>query len=52
MNIAQIALVMRRTQTHVKVLLFRARQALSGELSPQSYQKESPIMHAAFISPL
>ena len=32
MNLAEIAKVLRKTQTHVKVLLFRARQALSEEL--------------------
>jgi RNA polymerase sigma-70 factor (ECF subfamily) len=32
MNVADIAQVLRKTQTHVKVLLFRARQALGREL--------------------
>ena len=32
MNVADIAAVLRKTQTHVKVLLFRARQALGREL--------------------
>ncbi len=32
MNVADIAPVLRKTQTHVKVLLFRARQALGREL--------------------
>jgi len=33
LSVAQIALVLRRTQTHVKVILFRARAALATELS-------------------
>ena len=33
MDVASIAQVLRKTQTHVKVLLFRARQALGRELS-------------------
>ncbi len=33
MNVAQIALVLHRTQTHVKVILFRARVALATEVS-------------------
>jgi RNA polymerase sigma-70 factor, ECF subfamily len=32
MNVAEIAQVLRKTQTHVKVLLFRARQTLGREL--------------------
>jgi len=32
MSVADIAPVLRKTQTHVKVLLFRARQALGREL--------------------
>ena len=32
MNVAQVAQVLRKTQTHVKVLLFRARQTLAREL--------------------
>ncbi len=32
MNVAEIAQVLRKTRTHVKVLLFRARQALRREL--------------------
>lgn len=32
MDIAQIATVLDKTQTHVKVLLFRARQTLAGKL--------------------
>jgi RNA polymerase sigma-70 factor (ECF subfamily) len=35
MSVAQIARVLRRTQTHVKVILFRARAALATELSSQ-----------------
>jgi RNA polymerase sigma-70 factor, ECF subfamily len=34
MDIAEIANVLGKTQTHVKVLLFRARQKLAGELEP------------------
>jgi RNA polymerase sigma-70 factor, ECF subfamily len=34
MGVAQIAQVLRKTRTHVKVLLFRARQSLAGELEP------------------
>jgi RNA polymerase sigma-70 factor, ECF subfamily len=36
MDIAQIAGVLGKTQTHVKVLLFRARHALAGELEDPS----------------
>jgi RNA polymerase sigma-70 factor (ECF subfamily) len=36
MDIAQIARVLGKTQTHVKVLLFRARHKLAGELEPIS----------------
>jgi len=36
MDIAQIARVLGKTQTHVKVLLFRARHKLAGELEPAS----------------
>jgi RNA polymerase sigma-70 factor, ECF subfamily len=36
MDIAQIACVLGKTQTHVKVLLFRARHALAGELQTAS----------------
>jgi RNA polymerase sigma-70 factor, ECF subfamily len=36
MDIAQIAGVMGKTQTHVKVLLFRARHTLAGELEAPS----------------
>lgn len=32
MNVAQVATVLHKTQTHVKVLLFRARQTLAREL--------------------
>jgi RNA polymerase sigma-70 factor, ECF subfamily len=32
MSVAEIAQVMRKTETHVKVLLFRARQTLVGEM--------------------
>jgi RNA polymerase sigma-70 factor (ECF subfamily) len=33
MDIAQVSTVLGKTQTHVKVLLFRARHALAGELT-------------------
>jgi DNA-directed RNA polymerase specialized sigma24 family protein len=33
MNVAEIAQVLHKTQTHVKVLLFRARQTLGRELN-------------------
>jgi DNA-directed RNA polymerase specialized sigma24 family protein len=32
MNVSQIAQVLGKTRTHVKVLLFRARQTLASEL--------------------
>jgi len=35
MSVAEIARVVRKTRTHVKVLLFRARQSLRRELKPQ-----------------
>lgn len=36
MNVADVARVLRRTKTHVKVLLFRARMRLESELAKQS----------------
>ena len=36
MSVAHIAQVVRKTQTHVKVMLFRARRALADELKPRN----------------
>jgi hypothetical protein len=33
MGVAQVAQVLRKTQTHVNVLLFRARQTLAREIT-------------------
>ena len=41
MDIAQISGVLGKTQTHIKVLLFRARNTLAGELEDAS---PSPIL--------
>lgn len=46
MDIAAVATVMRKTKTHVKVLLFRARQVLSRELS-SSKVVENPKRNVA-----
>jgi RNA polymerase sigma-70 factor (ECF subfamily) len=49
MNLAQIAGVLRRPQTYIKVLLFRARKALAEKVKPaRAHAKLSPqtISHA------
>ena len=43
LSVAQIALVLHRTQTHVKVILFRARAALATERSSQRAAESPPV---------
>jgi RNA polymerase sigma-70 factor, ECF subfamily len=49
MNVADVAQVLRKTQTHVKVLLFRARQALGRELKA-GQGAEVPSSGASFLA--
>lgn len=42
LSVAQIALVLRRTPTHVKVILFRARAALATELASRRTAESRP----------
>jgi RNA polymerase sigma-70 factor, ECF subfamily len=41
MNLAEVAHALRKTQTHVKVLLFRARQTLFQKLEPRQFGKNT-----------
>jgi RNA polymerase sigma-70 factor, ECF subfamily len=43
MNLAEIAQALRKTQTHVKVLLFRARQTLFQKLQPRQFGNSSSL---------
>jgi hypothetical protein len=45
MNVADIAQVLRKTETHIKVLLFRARRTLGGEFERR--QAKSPLIETA-----
>jgi hypothetical protein len=47
MAIAEIARVLRKTQTHVKVLLFRARQTLAHEIAGLPADAPSRTPHHA-----
>jgi RNA polymerase sigma-70 factor (ECF subfamily) len=44
LSVAEIAQVLRKTRTHVKVLLFRARQTLARELQPGAFDRASHFM--------
>jgi RNA polymerase sigma-70 factor (ECF subfamily) len=46
MTVSEIARVMKRTQTHIKVILFRARSRLSLELRPPDGSAPAPQPHA------
>lgn len=43
MNLAEVANVLHRPQTYIKVLLFRARKALAERLKPTRLDAESPL---------
>jgi RNA polymerase sigma-70 factor (ECF subfamily) len=45
MNLAEVAKVLRRPQTYVKVLLFRARKTLGERLKPTRANTDSPPQH-------
>jgi hypothetical protein len=47
MRVEQIAQVMRKTKTHVKVMLFRARESLGGKLQQAAKDEARPKPHEA-----
>jgi hypothetical protein len=49
MCIDEIARVLRKTQTHIKVLLFRARMLLGRELEKRSGHEEAPTHRATLV---
>jgi RNA polymerase sigma-70 factor (ECF subfamily) len=52
MSVAETARVLHKTQTHVKVLLFRARQTLARELEPRGNTSATTVLPAAAASAL
>ena len=52
LSVAEIARVLRKTQTHVKVLLFRARHTLGRELEKSAPPARSDIRPVAPLSPI
>lgn len=50
LSVAEVARVLRRTETHVKVLLFRARMRLDGELTKQRAATGAGVVGAAGLS--
>jgi RNA polymerase sigma-70 factor (ECF subfamily) len=51
MNVAQVAQVIGKTRTHVKVLLFRARQTLASELAERQSRSTAPSPSASHHLP-